>query len=145
MDKEDKQFIRRIIGWSILVVIIMALLSFAGWGATVALSNWRGAGNAIIQKNGADNRIAAQQNFEDLITDIKASDAKLDQAASDAKTHPNDSTYATNFTGLTNHCLDSVGIYNADARKYTAAQFRASDLPAQIDQTDPATDCKVNK
>lgn len=126
----------------VVLLIVGAVIGGVVWVIGVATSGISGQGEAIIQKNSANNRIAAQQTFEDLIADIKQSDVKLDQAAADVKTHPGDDTYAVNFTGLTNHCLDTVGTYNADARHYTAAQFRASDLPAQIDQTDPATDCK---
>jgi len=135
-------------GMSRGVLVLIVLLILGGiiggvvWAIGVATSDVAGRGEAIVQKNSANNRIAAQQTFEDLIADIKQSDAKLDQALVDKKANPGDSTYAVNYAGLVNHCLDSVGLYNADARKYTAQQFRASDLPAQIDQADPATDCK---
>jgi hypothetical protein len=131
--------------WVIAVVLFFALIGGAAWGFKVATSDVKGRGDAAVQKNSADNRIAAQQTFEDLIADIKASDRKLDPAAADKKTNPGNDTYSVNYAGLLAHCLDSVGLYNADARKYTAAQFRASDLPAQIDATDPATDCKETK
>jgi hypothetical protein len=126
----------------IALLVVGALIGGVVWVIGVATSGISGQGEAIIQKNSANNRIAAQQTFEDLIADIKASTLKLNQAAADKKANPGDATYATNYTGLVNHCLDTVGLYNADARKYTAAQFRASDLPAQIDMSDPATDCK---
>ena len=126
----------------IVLLIVGGLVGAAVWIIGVATSDINGRGEAIIQKNSANNRIAAQQTFEDLIADIKASDRKLDQAAADKKANPSDSTAATNYTGLVNHCQDTVGTYNADARHYTAAQFRASDLPAQIDPLDPTTDCK---
>ena len=35
-----------------------------------------------------------------------------------------------------------VADYNAKARNYLAAEFRAADLPAQIDSLNPNTDCQ---
>lgn len=144
-DKLAKSFAWRAAAWTLGAVLVFSLIGLVGWGSKVAFSNWKGAGNAVIIKNEANNRIAAQEAFESLITDIKASDAKLDQAAALVKANPKDPTYQTQFTGLTNHCLDVIGQYNAAARKYTQQQFKASDLPSVIDTSDPSTDCKESK
>jgi hypothetical protein len=37
-----------------------------------------------------------------------------------------------------------VAQYDAAARKFKDAEFRAADLPQQIEDTNPATDCKEN-
>lgn len=129
----------------LVLLTVSTLIGVAVWLFGVGTSDLKGKGDAVKQKNSANNRIAAQQTFEDLIADIKASDRKLDQAAADKKAYPTNDIYVVNYAGLVAHCLDTVGRYNADARKYTAAQFKASDLPTEVDITDPTTDCKESK
>lgn len=124
-----------------LVVLILIVVPIAAWGIKVATSDVKGQGDAIVQKNSSTNRISAQERFEDLYADIKASDAKIGPAKQAAKANPS-TVNQTNLTGLVNYCLDVVGDYNAEARKYTSADFRAIDLPAQISGMDSATDCK---
>ena len=40
------------------------------------------------------------------------------------------------------YCLSKAAGYNADARSYLSEDFRAADLPAQIDPNLSTTDCK---
>lgn len=142
MNKNDASFWIRHPGWTIVTAITSVLiLSLGIYAFTVFTSDIKGRGDTVIIKNSANNRIAAQQRFEDLFTEIKATDAKMTQAAADKKAFPGDHTYATIYAGLANHCQDAVASYDAEARKVTAELFRASDLPAQIDPTDPKTDC----
>ena len=126
---------------AIAVALLVALLGLAGWGVKVALSDVKGRGDQIVQKNSGTNRIAAQERFEQLYAEIKAADQKLDVYAAAVKADP---TYVTrqNFTGAQTYCLSVVADYNAEARKYTARDFRAIDLPEQIDTFNPTTDCK---
>lgn len=132
----------RVMVWIIAVVVFVLLLSLALWGFGVFTSPLKGRGDAYKQQQSSTNRIAAQARFEDLIADIKATDAKLLTAKKAVKTDPGNQILQTNFTGLTNYCLDIVGDYNAESRKYLAKDFKAWDLPGQIDRTSPETDCK---
>lgn len=148
-ESDDPRRIQRglagtILLWTLGFLILGALVGVTTWGFGVLTSDVKGRGDATRQKNSATNRIGAQERFEDLFAEIESADKRLDQAAADLATTPGDPTLRTNYTGLRNHCLDVVGDYNAEARKYTAAQFRAIDLPLEIDDTDPATDCKEN-
>lgn len=127
--------------WIGVVLLVVALVSVGVWGFKVATSDVKGQGDAVVQKNSANNRIAAQERFEDLYADIKATDAKIAPARKAVKVNPT-TVNQTNLTGLINYCLDVVGDYNAEARKYTSADFRAIDLPAEISDLDSATDCK---
>ena len=127
------------------VLVTVVMLAIGAWAFNVYTSGIRGQGNAKIVKNSATNFITAQQSFEDLFTEIKATDQKLDLAFAEKEFNPNDRTLKTVYSGLSNHCLDAVGQYNALARKFTSAQFRASDLPPSIDSADPTTDCKETK
>ena len=128
--------------WVVGFLVFIAVVSIAWWAFTVAASDPKGRGDAIKEKNSSTNRIAAQQRFEDLYADIQATDAKLGPAKLALDANPDSQIKQTEFTGLSNYCLDVVGDYNAEARKYLAKDFRAFDLPAQIDTQLPATDCK---
>lgn len=131
----------RAILWVLAVLLVVALVSIGVWGFKVATSDVKGQGDAVRTKNDSVNRIAKQELFEDYFADIQATDAKIGPAAEAAKADPT-TVNKTNLTGLVNYCLDVVGDYNAESRKYTAADFRAVDLPYQIDTTNPSTDCK---
>jgi len=132
----------RVMLWIGVVVVFFGVLGGAIWGVRVMTSDTAGKGNAVIQKNDANNRIAAQQRFEQLYQDIVASDRKITAAQQAVDAAPNDKTAQQNLTGTINYCISVVGDYNALTRSYTAEDFRAIDLPAQIDNSDPTTDCK---
>jgi hypothetical protein len=130
-------------------VVFLAFLVFFGivgaivWGVSVAVSDVKGRGDVVRKTNDADNRIFAQENFHQRYQDIKATDRKLDQAAIDAaRPGPGQDAAIVRYNGLVSYCQSVVGEYNTDARRVTKGKFRDEDLPAEIDMTDPATDCK---
>ncbi|AWY05716.1 hypothetical protein SEA_GRETCHEN_28 [Microbacterium phage Gretchen] len=125
-----------------LGVLTVLALPAIGWGVGVAVSGPKGQGDAYAQKNSAQNWTAAQARFEELYADIVATDRKITVAAEQKAADPGDKTAADTYLGTVNYCISAVGEYNAEARKYLAADFRAADLPAQIDNYDPSTDCK---
>jgi hypothetical protein len=146
-ESHDPSRVARGAGWRIAVtvvaiVVFLGLLGVGIWAFKVATSDIKGQGDVVIKTNSAENRIYAQQKFEDRYQDILASDRKLDQADADIKADPTDRDARVRYSGLVNYCNDVVGKYNADARKITAAPFRADDLPYQIDPNDTRTDCK---
>lgn len=125
------------------VVIAIVLISLIGLGFFVfrtVTAEPKGRADAYRQQRSAANRIAQQAQFEDRFQDIQASDRKLDQARVDAAA--GDENAKIRYTGLLNYCEDAVAEYNANSRKYLAADFKSIDLPYQIDPTDPTTDCK---
>lgn len=128
------------IGLSILAVLAVVALAVGGFWLKVVLSDPVGQGNAIINKNDAVNRVNKQELFEDMYSDIKATDRKLDALKAAAV----DKTGKQNYASTVAYCFDVVGDYNAEARKFSAESFRSIDLPYQIDEFDPATDCKEN-
>jgi len=133
-------------GWRSFVAVILAIVAVgiigAGiWAIKVVTSDARGRGDSVQIKNDARNRINAQTNFEQLYADIKQSDAKIDVLDAAAKVDPTTQN-RVNATGIRTYCLSVVGQYDAAARSYASADFRAADLPYQIDTTDPDTDCK---
>lgn len=147
--KEDRRVLNRAgrfgLGWVLVVVLFVTIISVGGWGLTVLLSGPKGRGDAIIEKNSANNWVKAQKEFNDRYQDILATDLKIDAAKDALKGHANDTVLQTNYNGLVNYCLSAVGEYNSLARSYLAADFRDADLPSQIDPTNSTTDCKENK
>lgn len=132
----------RVALWILGIVLFVGAISGGVWAFKVATSDVKGAGDAQRKVNSGDNRIAAQESFEALYQQIQAYDRNLDQAAKDKAEHPGDPYFATNYSGLVKTCNDAVGQYNADARKLSRAKWLSTDLPFEIDGSDPKTDCK---
>jgi hypothetical protein len=128
--------------WWVIIVVVALAIGAGIWALTVAVSGPKGQGDAIIQKNSAANWVAAQARFEQDYQDILATDQKIVAAHTALQAAPADRTLQTNYSGLTSYCLSKVAGYNADARSYLSEDFRASDLPDQIDPTLSTTDCK---
>jgi hypothetical protein len=133
---------KRVVWTTIAVVVGLIALSWAGFALSVALSGPKGVGNAIIQKNSAENWTKAQAGFEDSYQAIIAADRKIAVHRAALEAAPTDPTLKTNLSGVTNICISAVADYNADSRKFLKEDFKAADLPYQIDDSDPATDCK---
>lgn len=116
----------------VAAAVVVVLLSFAGWGLKVLLSDPVGQGNAIIKKNDANNRIAKQEQFEDLNAEFDTALRNVETLTAVAKQDP--TTFnKTNATGAVTYCTSVANDYNALSRKYTAADFKAVDLPASLD------------
>jgi len=121
-------------------IVLIVALSWGIWAFGVWVSDIRGSGEAIKTKNSSTNRIAAQERFEDLYAEVNAAQQRIVTLETAAKADP---SYAnsTAATGAITYCQTLVGQYNADARKYTARDFRAIDLPASLDAVET---CKGN-
>jgi hypothetical protein len=130
------------IGWWIVIVVVGLLISGAVWGLTVALSGPRGQGDAIIEKNSAENWVAAQAGFERDYQEILTTDLKITNAYQAWQADTEDKTLQTNYEGLKSYCLSKVSSYNADARSFLSQDFRSADLPSEIPLTNSTTDCK---
>jgi len=128
--------------WVGCILAFVALISVGTWAFRVLTSDVKGRGDATLQKNAGSNRIAAQERFESLYADIIAADQKIDVFAQAAIADPSNDIAQANLFGTMAYCVQVRNDYNAEARKYSAEQFRAADLPYAIDITDPTTDCK---
>lgn len=127
------------------VVLFVMLIAAAGWwfayGSKVLASEPIGKGDAIIQKNSAENWLKAQARFENMYENIEAADRNIVIAYEAYERDP--STFnERNYTGLQMSCMDMIGEYNAEADSYLSEEFRDASLPAEIDQTLSTTDCK---
>lgn len=126
----------------IVAVAACVALGIGIWGFRVATSEPKGRGDAAIEKNSAANWTTAQARFESLYAEIVAADRKVTLAHEALGTDPGNRTARDTYYGTRTVCLSIVADYNAAARTYLAADFRSADLPAQIGDADPATDCK---
>ncbi len=131
------------IALSIIAGIIgLTLLIWGGWAISVAVSGPKSQGDAIKTKNSAENWTAAQARFEKQYQSVIAADRKIAVHKSALDADPTNPTLQTNLTGVTTVCMSATADYDAESRKFLSEDFKSTDLPYQIDQTNPATDCK---
>lgn len=126
----------------VILVVFFGLLGGGIWFAKVQTSGVKGAGDVKRTNNSAPNRIAAQKEFEALYAGVIAADKRIDQAAAALKRSPNDYTAQVRYDGSLSFCVGLVADYNAKARGTTSMDWRSADLPPQILDLDPTTDCK---
>lgn len=127
--------------WIVIGVIVVGALF---WGIKVATSGPRGQGDAFAQKNSAENWTRAQAEFNRRYQGIKALDKNVNQAAVALKRDPKNTRRQVEYDGNVRNCNDAVANYNSLSRSYLSEQFRDADLPYQIEDTDPTTDCQEN-
>lgn len=143
LERDDRREVRKgafyVLRWVLAIILVVTLIGWALWALGVATSDIRGRGEAVKTKHSSTNRIAAQERFEDMAADITAANQRIATTAAAAKANPDDYTARVNATGAITYCQQAVAQYNAEARKYTAAQFRAADLPASFDASTGCT------
>lgn len=133
----------RIALWIVAIVVLIGLIGGGIWVFKVVTSGPRGAGEQTRITNDGRNRVNAQEWFAGQYGLIRSTDRRIDEAAADlAKAKPGDDFPQINYRGLVNRCMEMVGNYNAEATKVSRGQWRDESLPFQIDDSDPATDCK---
>lgn len=125
-------------GGKIAGVILASLLGlaviFGGiYAIRVAIAPVTGAGDAYIEQQSAENWTAAQARFESYFQEIEATQGNIKIARDALAADPENPTLRTNLSGVLAHCNNTVADYNAEARSYLSEEFRAADLPAQID------------
>lgn len=135
--REAKRDIDRV-GWftgtRILIIVLAVLLLGAGiWGFNVLTSGVKGQGDGEIIKNSAENWIDAQERFEENYADYESTLFKIQQASDALAVDPSNRTLQQNLTGTVNYCASLVADYNADARNFLREDFRAADLPDELD------------
>lgn len=128
----------------VVAVVVFGAIGVALWTFGVFTSDVKGRGDAEIIKNEAPNRIRAQEGFEKLHQDILAADRNLNVTAESLKLDPTSVRLKTELGGQRQYCIGLVGQYNARARSFTQAEFRDAELPREITESDPLTDCKEN-
>lgn len=156
IDDLGERFENNPIGCTFVGVLVVALVGLAIWGVSVVASPFFGAAEAHKQINSVTNRIGQNDAFFQLDKDIRsqAENAALAQKQLDAfnKTNPpapgegfQISEQRTNLsnavTGSQQLCVQNVNEYNNKSVNYTAADFKAVNLPASFSAdvcTDPS-------
>jgi hypothetical protein len=134
-------------GWVVTLFAIGLVLvtSTLLWVFSVSTSDIKGQGDAQRIKNSAPSRIKAQELFETRYQDILAADRTIDVTSAALVSTPGDTKLQTELIGQKQYCITLVGKYNADSRKFTMEDFRGTDLPYQINNNDPDTNCKESR
>lgn len=123
-----------------LVIVILVVLPFAIWGASVLLAPLFGAGEAYKQTEGSDYRIANYERFKNDCNAIVATEGKIAtaQEAVDNEVKGEVDSFreqqlSQNLQALENVRLEQISQYNADASKNeTRAKFKDAGLPESI-------------
>ena len=128
------------VGGIVALSVVMLIVLVAGvWGASVLVSNIRGAGNAIKTKNSAVMRIGQQEQFEQLAADYDGYLTKISIAKRAVRDAAGDDVNLplrqTELLGLRQTCVDAAQQFNANSRKFTARDWKSAGLPAQLDPT----------
>lgn len=120
-------------------VLFMGLvfgLVLAMFGLRVATAGLFGAGEAHIQTQGADFRLAAYNHFFDACAGIQGQEGQLDALFAERdQFEPGTRDYGytiKSITGVQGARAQAIAQYNQDALKWTIGQFRDSDLPFQL-------------
>lgn len=141
-----------VIGAVVFFLLLGWTLSAAVLGINVATAGIVGKANVHIQNQSAGNRIVQQAGFETAWADVRKYDQQVKDAAvaladwDKANVGKADNAVGTLaaqrmylasvVTGLKQQCQTTVENYNADARKTLAMDWRAADLPSQIEIAD---------
>lgn len=131
----------KFVGWIVGIIVVLLLCGWGAYAIKVAMSPVKGAGDTIIKDQGVTNRTQAQERFRDLLAAVKAADKAIDVAAAEVAAHPKDRIAQTNLTGAMQICNTAVEQYNAEASKVLSRNW-LDGYPAEINDADPATDCK---
>jgi uncharacterized protein HemX len=138
-------------GLAVVAVLLLALgiglVGVYGFGwFTDATVNRQGQTQKELQVEGNGSyRIAAYNHFFDLCAAVQTDEQSIANLESELKTTTDSTRKAVlpaSITALRNKRADDINTYNADSHKtYTLHQFKASDLPFQIDPTQELTTC----
>lgn len=130
-----------------LLIILIASMSIYGWGLfSRATADFRGeTGQTEQVLADADFRIQAYDHFYELCSAIQADEGRIENMESELEQDITDkrrSELQTAVTAVRNARGEKIATYNADARReHTVGQFRANDLPFEIDP-DEETTCR---
>lgn len=145
-DMTDREAVHTVWKWIVAGVIGATVLGAAIWGIGVATSGVHGRGEQIKKINRADNRTFAQEQFVQLLQDIKAYDQQISvqQQALDAHSAQDaeHDRLAQVVAGLKTQCISTRNQYDAEAQKISKERFKDASLPDRVDEQDPSTDCK---
>lgn len=140
LDRDGNIIVWRFILTVVIVLVAIWTITAAVWGFGVATAGIYGRGEAHKQINSANFRIPAYDHFFNVCSSIQGMEGNIDEltAQYNATTNERDKNIVlASLTGVKAARHQAIASYNADARKdYTEGQFRDSDLPFRITDSD---------
>lgn len=130
-----------------VITIATILAAVYGGGLLQRMTaDFRGETDQIEQTQAdADYRISAYDQFYDKCAGIQTLESKIENLSDELETTEDEqrkSVLNTSITASKNKRAELINEYNADARKEaTRGQFKASDLPYEVDINEEATVC----
>lgn len=116
------------LAWMVAVGVVILVVLGAVWGFKTAFAPRSGKAGAYRTKESAQNRVFAQQTFEQEDADYAGYLLKIK-----TYTGPLSATRQTELEGLRQLCITVAQTYNADSRKYLLRDFKSFDLPVTLD------------
>lgn len=126
------------------IALIIGLFFATGW-FSIATSDFRGEVDKHnkVEANG-DYRIAAYDHFYDTCAAVRSKETTISYLRVEATTATGSRKTQIEGAITANQIArnELINQYNVDARKsYTSGQFKASDLPYQLDQESEQSTC----
>lgn len=134
MDKRDHRdpwWFRHPIVAVVLAFTAVLAVGAVVWGAKVALSPVKGAGDVIIEQNDADNMINAQRELQQRYNGLKAACQKIDIAKAAVEADPDNYVAGANYTSTKLHYVNLVAEYNALTQQLLAKNMLGT-LPEHV-------------
>lgn len=132
----------------LILIISTILVSVYGGGFLQRMTaDFRGETSQIEQTQAdADYRIGAYDQFYDKCSGVQSLESKIANLTEELEATDEDkrkSVLNTSITASKNKRAEMINDYNADARKEaTRGQFRASDLPYELNEEEEETTCE---
>lgn len=128
----------KILGFSILGVVLIAILMIALWGFGVLTADIKGQGEAHKEIHSAEFRLEAYNYFYDQYHSILGMEGSIDANINTLSQFENTSKeygrIVINIAALQSLRHQAIQEYNANASKdYTIGQFRDAGLPYQLE------------
>lgn len=134
---------------TILAVALLFLIAVYGFGFLQReTADFRGETGVIEQtKANSSFRIAAYDSFYDACANVRSLESKIvnmQEELDGTEAEQRETVLKTSITASKNKRAELIESYNADARKEaTRGQFRASDLPYELDENEEVTICEA--
>lgn len=135
------------IGVLILIISTILVSVYGGGFLQRMTADFRGETSQIEQTQAdADYRIGAYDQFYDKCSGVQSLESKIANLTEELEATDEDkrkSVLNTSITASKNKRAEMINDYNADARKEaTRGQFRASDLPYELNEEEEETTCE---
>lgn len=133
----------------LLALVLAFLIAVYGFGFLQReTADFRGETEQIenTQADG-DYRMAAYNHFYDMCAGVQSTESKISNMEDELEVTESEqrtTVLTTSITAAKNKRAELIAEYNADARKEaTAGQFKASDLPYELNENEEETICEA--